>query len=183
MGTLKEAEWDAFQTRLTPVSFKKGEDVFPATEICNKVLFITHGVLASEYHFNNDLTITRFFKSKGHCSNIISLFQQKVAHDRIFAITNVEGVIVPVDLWQEHYLYSDGIGLYFRKKMIEILLEDKEFMTIKTLSGVQGKLAFLQENYPEVILETPWKYIANFMGVTPAWLSRTLKKKEVRKKS
>ncbi|MEM9329099.1 MAG: hypothetical protein AAGA85_25775, partial [Bacteroidota bacterium] len=86
-------------------------------------------------------------------------------------------------LWQEHYLYSDGIGLYFRKKMIEILLEDKEFMTIKTLSGVQGKLAFLQENYPEVILETPWKYIANFMGVTPAWLSRTLKKKEVRKKS
>ncbi|MEM6817094.1 MAG: hypothetical protein AAF600_22330, partial [Bacteroidota bacterium] len=61
----------------------------------------------------------------------------------------------------------------------EILLEDKQFMSMKTVSGLKPKLTFLQEDYPEVILDAPWKYIANFMGVTPEWLSRNLQKKKV----
>ncbi|MEM8568132.1 MAG: hypothetical protein AAGF85_16845 [Bacteroidota bacterium] len=175
----QEQDWDVFEDRLSPVSYKKGDTVFPASEICKKVLFIVNGILASEYQAKEDLTITRFFKSKGLCSNIVSLFNQQLANDRIFAITNVEGVLIPYELMLENYLYSNGIGIYFRKRLLEILLEDKQFMSMKTVSGLKPKLTFLQEDYPEVILDAPWKYIANFMGVTPEWLSRNLQKKKV----
>lgn len=175
---LSEQEWSEFQSYLTPISFKKGADVFPVSEVCKKVLFIVNGILASEFQAKEELVITRFFKTNDLCSNIVSLFNEKLANDRVFAISSVEGVLIPYELLMKYYLHSNTLGMYFRKRLLETLLADKHFMSIKTISGVQPKLTFLQENYPEVILDAPWKYIANFMGVTPAWLSRTLKKRE-----
>jgi len=175
---LSEQEWSEFQSRLTPITFKKGEDVFPVSEVCKKVLFIVKGILASEFQAKEELVITRFFKKKDLCSNIVSLLNEELSNDRVFAISNVEGVLIPYELLTKYYMHSDTLGLYFRKRLLETLLADKHFMSMKTISGVQPKLTFLQENYPEVILDAPWKYIANFMGVTPAWLSRTLKKRE-----
>ena len=175
---LSEEEWDEFQARLRPVSFKKGQDVFPVSEVCKKALFTVEGILASEFQTKEGSFITRFFKSKDLCSNIVSLFSQQLAHDRVFAITPVEGILIPYDLLLDHYLNSNTVGLYFRKRILETLLTDKNFMSMKTIPGVEPKLSFLHENYPEVILEAPWKHIANFMGVTPAWLSRVLKKRD-----
>ena len=176
---LSEQELSEFQSRLIPISFKKGEDVFPVSEVCRKVLFISKGILASEFQANEKLVITRFFKAKDLCSNIVSLFNKRLANDRVFAITNVEGVLIPDEVLMKYYMHSNTVGIYFRKRLLETLLADKHFMSIKTISGVQPKLTFLQENYPEVILDAPWKYIANFMGVTPAWLSRTLKRRGI----
>ncbi|MEM8929125.1 MAG: hypothetical protein AAGC45_13065 [Bacteroidota bacterium] len=177
-NNLPEQDWNSFQLNLTPVSYKKGMDVFPVSQVCKKVLFITEGLLASEFHTKEERIITRFFKPKDLCSNIVSLFNQQLANDRLFALTHVEGILIPYELLMENYLYSSTLGLYFRRRVLETLLIDKYFMSTKSVSGVKPKLTFLQENYPEVILHTPWKYIANFMGVTPAWLSRVLKKRE-----
>ncbi len=177
---LSEQDWLSFESGLTPVSYKKGEDVFPVSEVCKKVLFINEGILASEFHTDGECTINRFFRSKDLCSNIVSLFTGQLACDRLFAITDVQGILIPYELLMENYLYSNTLGIYFRRRVLETLLADKHFMSIKTISGVRPKLAFLQENYPEVILRSPWKYIANFMGVTPSWLSRILKKREQR---
>ena len=79
--------------------------------------------------------------------------------------------------WQK-LLFRGRKSKYSGKKLLENLIEAKKFVSMKTLSGVEAKLQFLQENYPEILLEAPWKHIASFMGVTPAWLSRNLKKKK-----
>ena len=173
---LSEEEWNAFQHLIVPMIYKKGAVIFPQTEVCKQVLFITEGLTASEYHSATASSITRFFKSNGLCTNVLSLFYEAVNDDRVFAITQVKGILIPKDVFLEYYLHSEGIGLYFRQRLLEVIIEDKKFITTKTIGGVKAQLSFLQEEYPEVILETPWKYIANFMGVTPAWLSRVLKK-------
>lgn len=175
---LSEDDWHFFQLQLKPVSYLKGEEVFSRTEVCKMVLFISEGLLASEFHTEEEYIINRFFKPNDLCANLVSLLTEQLANDRLFAVTNVAGVLIPYQLMMENYLHSTSIGIYFRKKVLETMLADKHFMSVKTISGVEPKLTFLQENYPEVILHTPWKYIASFMGVTPSWLSRKLKQQK-----
>ena len=179
--TLSEDEWEVFQTHLTPVSYKKDAIVFPVYEVCTQILYVSEGILASEYHDNDKQVISRFFTKYGLCSNIVSLVKNIQSLDQVFSITEVQGVLIPKSIFLEYYLHMEGIGLYWRKKLIEVVLEDKQFIAIKTISGLRNQLTYFQEEYPEVILEAPWKHIANFLGVTPAWLSRTLKKKQIRK--
>ncbi|MEM1260210.1 MAG: hypothetical protein AAGH81_16925, partial [Bacteroidota bacterium] len=69
--------------------------------------------------------------------------------------------------------YSNGIGLYFRKRLLENLLEDKMFISIKAM-GIDSKLDFLYSHYPEIINNVSWKKIARFLGITPQWLSKKL---------
>ena len=173
---LTKIEWDNLAQQLVVATYKKGATIFPTTEVCKQILFISKGIVASEYQAVEDFVISRFFKSKGLCTNIISLTGDQLSDDRLFAITAVQGVLIPKEVFLKFYLYSDKLGLYFRNKLIEIIVEDKRFISIKTNSSVQTQLTFLQNHYPEVVLESPWKYIASFMGVTPAWLSRVLKK-------
>ena len=168
--------WEAFQSKVEIVSYRKGETIFPETEVCNHVLFIAKGIAASENQTADHFGITRFFKPNGLCSNVISLFYGELNNDRLFAISQVEGVRMTKELFLDHYLHSPDLGQYFRRKILSVILEDKHYISLKTLPRVEQQLTYLQEHFPAILLDTPWKYIANFLGVTPAWLSRVLKK-------
>ena len=137
------------------------------------MLFITKGIVVTEYFNSKEQTITRFFRSKNLCSNISSFLTRSTVNDVVTAVTQTEGVFIPQRLFNESYLYSKGIGLYFRKRLMENLLEDKMFISIKAM-GIDSKLDFLYSQYPEIINEVSWKKIANFLGVTPQWLSKKL---------
>lgn len=173
---LSGEEWDGLKQQLTPIIYKKGATIFPVTQVCKHVLYIDKGIAASENQAKEDFVINRFFKPKDLCSNLESLTYDTFSDDRLFAITPIEGILIPKQVFLAHYYYTENIGVYLRKKILETLLEDKRFISIKTNSDVQSQLAFLQNHYPEVLLETPWKYIAQYIGVTPEWLSRVLKK-------
>ncbi|MEL7122598.1 MAG: hypothetical protein AAFO07_24340 [Bacteroidota bacterium] len=171
---LSEKEWKTFHHQIKPKVYEKGVTIFSQAKVCKHVLFIAEGIVASEYQSKENTVINRFFKPKGLCSNIESLMSGLLSNDRIFAITKVQGLLIPKNVFMEYYLHSNKIGFYFRLRLLDVIREDKQFISIKTNSKIERQIAFLQENYPEVILETPWKYIANFIGVTPAWLSRKL---------
>ncbi|NRB47275.1 MAG: Crp/Fnr family transcriptional regulator [Saprospiraceae bacterium] len=175
-SNLSEREWNDFQTPLKAMTYKKGSTIFPTDQVCKYILFIANGIVAAEDQSTDNFVITRFFQSKGLCTKVESILNNQLYNDRMFAVTEVQGVLIPKDLFLNIYLHDDQIGIYFRKKLLEIIVEDKQFISIKTNSSIKAQLAFLQEYYPEVVLETPWKYIADFMGVTPSWLSRVLKK-------
>ena len=168
-----DEEWKEFKLRLKQVSFKKGSVIFPHSKVCLDMLFISKGIVVTEYFNENEQTITRFFKSKNLCSNISSFLTRSIENDVVSAVTDSEGVYKPHKLFNHFYLYSDGIGLYFRKRLLENLLEDKMFISIKAM-GIDSKLDFLYSEYPEIINEVSWKKIANFFGVTPQWLSKKL---------
>ena len=178
---LTDDEWDAIKCKLTSVAFKKEEVVFPGNRLCRYVLFVSAGILASEYQQGSKLIISRFFRKNDLCTNVVSFLKEKKCSDQLFTNTEAHGVLIPRQVFMQYYLHSGGKGLYFRKKILNIVLEDKQFVSIKTISNTKHQLTFLQEYYPEVLLEVPWKHIANFIGVSAPWLSRILKKKEIRK--
>lgn len=173
--SISDKEWNAIRSKLSPINFKKGTVIFDSTDVCTQLLFICEGITASEYLEAGEYLISRFFQKRNICTNLVSLLSGNTFNDRLVSITPVKGLLIPGQLFSDHYYHTDMLGMYFRKKVIEILVEDKQFISIKTRSGVRSKLSFLQEQYPEILLEAPWKSIAAFMGVTPAWLSRVLK--------
>ena len=73
------------------------------------------------------------------------------------------------------YLHDEKIGGFFRMKILEHLIEAKNFISIKTSTNTEVQYSFLESNYPEIIKHTPSKYIAAFIGITPEALSRFLK--------
>ncbi|MEM7551300.1 MAG: Crp/Fnr family transcriptional regulator [Bacteroidota bacterium] len=177
--SLSQDEWESFESELSTVCFEKGDSIFASTEICKDLFFVSKGIVASSYDNENEHVINRFFSPNDICSNIVSLVKQTFTNDNIVAITRTEGVLIPSELFLESYLHSNSLGLFFRKRLLEVLLEDKMFISIKTMTGVEAKMNFLRDQYPEIYLNVPWKYIAEFIGVTPEWLSRYINRKQI----
>ncbi|MEO0472984.1 MAG: Crp/Fnr family transcriptional regulator, partial [Bacteroidota bacterium] len=71
----------------------------------------------------------------------------------------------------------EKIGVFLRKKILEHLIEAKNFISMKTSTSTEAQYGFLESAYPEIIKHTPSKYIAAFIGITPEALSRFLKQR------
>lgn len=175
--SILELEWNNFLKSVKVCAARRREVLLPQTEVCNQVLYLMSGILASEYRFEEKAVITRFFQKGNFSSNIVSAESQSLAEDTLLAITDVNYISIPFDLFIHLYLHSSSIGLFIRKKIIQNSIENKKFTTIKTISSTEKKYTFLEENYPDIIRHTPSKYIANFIGISPEALSRFLGKR------
>ena len=172
-----DSEWKAFSSQLSVRTASKREIIFRQTDICDSVIYILEGIAASEYNEEDKFIISRFFQPGNLCSNMISAVSKTFASDNVIAITNVKYVAMPYDYFMDLYLYADKIGVFLRKKILEHLIEAKNIISIKTSSVTEVQYAFLEANYPQIIAQTPAKYIAAFIGITPEALSRFLKQR------
>ena len=170
-------EWKAFSSQLSVHTASKSEIIFRQTDICDSVIYVLEGIAASEYNEEDKSIISRFFQPGNLCSNMISAVSKTFASDNVIAITNMKYVAMPFDYFMNLYLYSDKIGIFLRKKILEHLIEAKNIINIKTSSVTEVQYSFLEENYPEIIAKTPSKYVAAFIGITPEALSRFLKQR------
>ncbi|MCI4671856.1 MAG: cyclic nucleotide-binding domain-containing protein [Bacteroidia bacterium] len=168
-------EWEDFSASLSLKEAAKRDTIFRQTDICDKVIYLLDGIAASEYNADDRNIITRFFQYGNLCSNMESAATQSIQSDNVFAITKVRYVEIPFDSFMQLYLKSNEIGLFFRKKILEHLVEAKNFLSIKTSTSTEIQYSFLENNYPSLIQHTPSKYIAAFIGITPEALSRFLK--------
>jgi len=171
------SEWEEFSSKLTLSTASKREIIFRQTEICNEVIYILKGIAASEYNIEDKLIITRFFQERNLCSNMVSAASKTIQSDNVIAITDVEYITLPFDYFMNIYLHSDTIGVFLRKKILQHLIEAKNFISIKTSADTEVQYAFLEKDYPEIIRKTASKYIAAFIGITPEALSRFLKQR------
>lgn len=172
---LLDSHWDELSDNFSERIFKKRSDIFKQTEVCQSILYVTEGIAASQYIDDGETVITRFFRKGNFCTNLVSASSNSLGSDNVIAITDVKGICMPFRIFHKLYLHSNTLGLFIRKKMMENNIEAKNFISIKTISNIEKKYQFLEEHYPEIIRDTPSKYIANFFGITPEWLSRFLK--------
>lgn len=172
-----ENEWLEFVANASIQSAKKRTILFPQTEICDRVIYLLSGIVASEYRYDDKKVITRFFQKGNFSTNIVSAESRALAEDSLIAITDSQFISIPFEHFIELYLHSAGIGLFIRQKIIDNSVENKKFTTIKTISHTEKKYQFLERHYPDIIRHTPAKYIADFLGISPEALSRFLAKR------
>jgi len=172
-----DAEWEEFSSHLLVKTASKREIILRQTEICDKVIYILEGIAASEYNKEAKFIISRFFQSGNLCTNLVSATSNTLESDNVIAITNMKYLVMSYDYFMNLYLYSDKIGIFLRGKILEHLIEAKNFISMKTANTTEVQYSFIEDNYPEIIAKTPSKYIAAFIGITPEALSRFLKQR------
>lgn len=170
------ADWEEFAGLCTEASYAKKDTIFDANVVSSYMLFVTKGVSACQFgHRNGQLIIDRFFESGDFCTTVRSAWRNEPSDDRIFAVTPVEGVLIPMKRWRYEYLRGGAIGEYVREKIFHTLLFDADVIRVKSLNRTHESYCFLKERQPDVLRSVAQQDIAQFLGITPEGLSRFLK--------
>ena len=163
-----DTEWKVFSSQLSVHTASKREIIFRQTDICDRVIYILEGIAASEYNQEDKFIISRFFQPGNLCSNMISAVSKDFCKsDNVIAITNMKYVAMPFDYFMNLYIYSDKIGIFLRKKILEHLIEAKNIISIKTSSVTEVQYSFMEENYPETIAKYAFKIYSSFYWYYP----------------
>lgn len=169
-------EWRGLKAECSEARFRRRADIFPISVVPRHVLFMTQGIAAATYLGDDgNLFVYRFFERGQFCTTITSVWRNEPTCDAIYAVTASQGVLIPFDSWRRHYARSGPLGSYFREKLVEAMLFDKEVILTKTFNRTESAYSFLETHQPEVIRQAPQNVIAQFLGVTPEGLSRFLR--------
>ena len=173
---VSNAEWEDFSRVCIDANYAKKDTIFDTNVVSNYMLFVTKGVSACQFgHPNGQLIIDRFFESGDFCTTVRSAWRTEPSEDRVFAVTPVEGVLIPMKRWRDEYLRGGAIGEYVREKIFFMLLFDADVIRVKSLNRTSESYSFLEERQPRVLRSVAQKDIAQFLGITPEGLSRFLK--------
>ncbi|MEL7003679.1 MAG: hypothetical protein AAFN93_13230, partial [Bacteroidota bacterium] len=172
--SISDEEWNGLLDKIERKTARKKEVIFSQTELCNHVIYLISGITATIYYYDDKEVVTRFFQKGNFNTNIVSAESKRLGSDALVAITDIEYLLLPFDFFLDSFFHSNTFGLFVRKKIMGMIIENKKNTTIKTINDTEIKYAFLEENYPLIIRDTPSKYIAKFLGVTPEGYSRFL---------
>ena len=172
--SIPEEEWYHLLDLIEVRKAKKKEVIFSQTEFCNHVIYLMSGITATIYLYDDKEVVTRFFQKGNFNTNIVSAESQSLASDILVAVTDIEYLLFPFSFFLDSFFHSNSFGVFVRKKIMGMIIENKKNMTIKTINDTEIKYQFLEEIYPDIIKRSPSKYIAKYLGVTPEGYSRFL---------
>ncbi|BDD06173.1 Crp/Fnr family transcriptional regulator [Aureibacter tunicatorum] len=72
----------------------------------------------------------------------------------------------------EAMMERTNISRQFQEYGVKTLLEKNELRALLIVLSSEEMLHYLHENYPHILRNVPSKYVANFLGITPQWLSK-----------
>lgn len=168
--------WERILQRCKSVQFKAGDTIQNQARVADSWIFLSIGVAASEQTDHDGVpTVARFFEPGDFCANLTSAWTGDIASDDLVALTDVEGVEIPDEVFRWEYLEGGFFGTYLRLKMMDAHLFAKELICAKTSGQTETRYRFLERFHQTVIGSVQQKDIARFLGMTPQGLSRFLK--------
>ena len=158
------------------VNLKKGDYILKEGETANEYLILESGLIRSFAHdYNgNDIT-TDFFCNYDVVIEVLSLFQRTPTKENIQALTDCVCWKIDFNIFQELYHSIGGFSEWGRLWMTGKLFQFKQrSLEIITTSAKDRYEALIKEK-PQVVLQSPLKYIASYLGITDTSFSRIRK--------
>ncbi|OPC36789.1 hypothetical protein BAX99_17440 [Elizabethkingia miricola] len=172
----QDKEWRGLLENAEVKTYKKNEAILKQHLRFTDVLFVAEGILASEFTMKDKTVIGRFFTPGNLCANFDSLLNQTVSQYQVVSMTSCRVIAISAAQFMEYYYNGSSVGKVLRKIVLEIITEDIWMTNIKLMYQKPEMIAFMQQHYPEVVRDVPYKYVALFLGITPEAYSRILKK-------
>lgn len=173
----QELEWRGLLENAEVRTYKKNEVILKQHLRFTDVLFVAEGILASEFTMKDKTVIGRFFTPGNLCTNFDSLLNQTVSQYQVMSMTSCRVIAISAAQFIEYYYNGNSVGKILRKIVLEIITEDIWITNVKLMYQKPEMIAFMQQHYPEVVRDVPYKYVALFLGITPEAYSRILKKR------
>ena len=158
------------------VTFKKGDFILKQGDVADGYMILASGLMRSyAYDYNgNDIT-TNFFSNYDIVIEVLSLFQRIPTTENIQALTDCECWKLDFDVFQELYHSIPGFSEWGRLWMKNRLFHFKQrSVKMVTISAKERYLQLIKEK-PQLILQSPLKNIASYLGITDTSFSRIRK--------
>lgn len=168
--------WETFASFLQSKVFQKNEIIKYPNTTEKHLYFIVKG-LAGIFvgKENHDICIDLCFDNE-FLNDYSSFLLQKESPLYVMALEKTEVLSISFDDLME--LYKRDPGKQLRLVIAENLFLHKQAQQIEilTLTAEERYIKLLQL-HPEIILKTPQKHLASYLGITPESLSRIRKKR------
>jgi len=158
------------------ISFKKGEFLLQKGQIANAYFCVETGLIRSYvYDFEgNDIT-TGFVGQHEIAIDVVSLFQRVPSVEYFQALTDCECYSIDLEQFQILYHSIKGLNEWGRAWMSESLFQLKQRTISMITDSAAQRYKALQNQHPQIVQQSPLKYIASYLGITDTSLSRVRK--------
>ncbi len=158
------------------INFQKGDFILKEGEVASNYMILESGLIRSfAYDYNgNDIT-TDFLCNYEVVIEVLSLFQRTPAQENIQALTDCACWKIDFDIFQELYHSIAGFSEWGRLWMTGKLFQSKQRSLEIITTSAKDRYEHLIKEKPQVILQSPLKYIASYLGITDTSFSRIRK--------
>lgn len=158
------------------VCIAKGDYFLQYHQTSNSYLILESGLMRAFVHDyeGNDIT-TDFFSPTDVVIEVLSHFQRTPSLENIQALTDCVGWEIQFDIFQELYHSSPGFSEWGRLWMTGKLFQQKQRALEMITTSAKDRYEKLIKEKPEIVLHSPLKYIASYLGITDTSFSRIRK--------
>jgi len=148
-------------------------------KVCAHVYFVVEGCFVCRYineHQGTAKTIN-FYTDDLHpfMACIDSFFSQTPTHCELRAVSDAIVVAFPKSALDPLLAADEALRRFYDSVVIQALTEENE-LKLKLIAYSSEELyRYIVQDLPMVIRKVPSKYIAEFMGISPEWLSKLKK--------
>ncbi|WP_069660611.1 Crp/Fnr family transcriptional regulator [Arcticibacter eurypsychrophilus] len=158
------------------ITLNKGDFLLKKGQVANGYFCVESGLIRSfVYDYNgNDIT-TGFIGKNEIAIDVISLFHRIPSVEYFQALTDCECYIIDLESFQSLYHSIIGLNEWGRAWMSESLFELKQRTISMITDSATERYKRLQSLHPQIVQQSPLKFIASYLGITDTSLSRIRK--------
>lgn len=178
---VSEESTEHIRKHLQIIRIKSKDTLIIPGEICRNIYLIVHGGFVCRYihEKTGEAKTINFYLEDLHpiMACLDSYFTQAPTNCEIRAITGSAILALPkseIDVLVEKDKY---FAKFYSHVVITAMIEENELKTKIIAYSAKEKYDFIVQKMPAVIQKVPSKYIAEFCGISPEWLSK-LKKQD-----
>ncbi|WP_272148532.1 Crp/Fnr family transcriptional regulator [Tenacibaculum aiptasiae] len=159
----------------TPIKLQSHKTLIEFNEIAQKLFLVKKGgaVLYHVHPTTGEERAINFFIPNYHpVATVAQSFTYNTPSKyRLATFTNTELIELTKETITE-FRASSELAEVFQNYGIMSLLDKNELRAMLISLTSEEMLKYLHQKLPQVVQQVPSKYIANFLGITPQWLSK-----------
>jgi CRP/FNR family transcriptional regulator, anaerobic regulatory protein len=163
--------------KLRITAIHKKQYLLQAGQISRRLYFVKKGLFRC-YYLQEDQEITnRFFKEGDIIVAPASFFLQQQSRESIQAIEEGSLLSICFDELNEGYKLFPELNIIARVLTTKSYLHCEKKFSLLRIKQAVARYQFIIDNYPDLILRVPAKYIASYLAVSEETLSRIRSRK------
>ena len=171
-STMTHNELDTLESILVPMKYAKGEMILSEGEVCKNIYYIEHGLIR-QFYFKNGKEVTEHLGEDHTIFMCIeSLFREQPTRLQVEALEQTLVYALPKKRLEEEAMHNVNIQMLYRKILEESLIISQVHADLVRFESAQNRYKKMCELNPQVILQAPLVFIANYLQMTPETLSR-----------
>lgn len=169
---MSSEEWNTLSSILVHRSYKKGDMVLAAGQICRGIYFVSSGVLRT-YLLSDGKEVNAAFTFKHEfVHELESLSTGEPSLRYIQALSDAEIIFINKEQLVALYDHAPVFQEMGRKILEQIAITEQKYASLFTIYSPEERYRHIIKNHPELIRQIPLKHLASYLGIARETLSR-----------